>query len=58
LSIIPRSLATDWPEKYPDGKEDGLEDKIKKTTKPPKNFGDFFFEKFGDLDEFLAAMFF
>lgn len=56
--IFPRRLSANWPEEGADGKEDWFENYVKKTTKPPKNFGDFLFDELGDPNKLFTSMFF
>lgn len=56
MSITPRRLASDGPEKGANAKQDGLKYGVEKAAKTPEKIGDFLFEEFRDPDEFLAAM--
>ncbi len=56
--IFPRCLATDGPEEGADGEEDWLENHVEKTTKTPKNFGDFLFDELRDPNKLFTSMLF
>jgi hypothetical protein len=56
--ILPRGLAADGPEENADGEEDWFENHVEKTTKPPKNFGDFLFNELRDPNKLFTTMFF
>ena len=56
--ILPRCLAAEGPEEGADGKENWLENHVEKTTKPPKDFGDFLFDELRDPNKFFTSVFF
>ncbi len=56
FSILPRSFLANWPQKGADGEDNGLQDHVEQTAKPPEKIGNFLLDESGDPNKLLTPV--